>query len=1154
MRKAKSTKSKQNFENQVRGILSKTKSSRYTEGNKFSPKHYFHRELGKVFLNARLHLNANDSKAFLCWTTKLVAATTAKLDIPTDFAAIGTIQRNAKTTDLQSELTWINLRINESASLIVLHCTFAQEIQRLVLLGEYADAIKELISHDEKIGESLWSVQLRISLESLDGDMEAQKKYSSQIRRERRVGLLPFICYHTSVRNEKRISIQRYRIQVAQRVRENESLSKAKKSYLLYRLAGELPNDVNTISEILLVEQAHHIVDIYDTFANVLTHLCLSSNNAINEFLAVNKISQDLQLSDIKLSRIVNQSKWNSISHAGRRDKRLPALLLTGNFSLAQKRYRQLVREKRTSDTWIQIYGGLSDITDPSKNGSTSVEAGPLGSLISAALIECDSNKSLIPELQKKLANLSYLPVFHETSLIAGMFVLPIEDVNFDKIGLCSYMLGIEDSWPQAAPLYIRDKVIQNETTQVEFQVVRYLITTLASTIQLISSGKLSDALNFINKASVKHQSIAANPVVATLKMSILVHLDHRDLIIEHLSTLAADNSAALFCIQADEILSSLEWKDYASANSKIDICIAAYTAWRENEDDRLATLIRLNVRKFFDEQPFSSPSKWIHSDEFCGNSKEIFFLSHVCAPQFLEQLSIITKSNEILDERIRICEFLSGLSIPTSEKYRDEQFRISETIELAEGAQFIHSQRIHVDDSAFKRWAVKELKESHSRYVDLLTIEKTENRDSDSLFADSLNPESPIVEQFIAETETDLLLLDIVRQLRVSFLEHPRFGLDFHLSKRVRHQSFVGLVRGPVEQEHFVTTKSSTNGEYASNSYWLEKLGVIHSPDEEIIEILFKNFSRRYDELLLEAKDKKFQIKTKGKMSGLIELPLTDRLINMIKGVSIIEKNFESFLDFVIMIFWGATSPSLDQAKEYISSNLKNDIVKEFDKLKKSVKEISNIGTQKYSDFDLVIGRTSTKVQSELDIAAGWFRKVNLNDDKRPALTLLEAVNLSAVTANLMNVSFTPNIDIDISDSDGDVLVDSQVFSQLHDLVFVVLDNASKHSGHDQPRISLHIKFTQEHSILQVSALTQMKKTLTESSIFKLDEIRTKISNGNFEGKTTREGGSGLLKLAASISKDTSSSIRFGEEDMMFAVHLTYALEETTLGLTIIS
>lgn len=99
---------------------------------------------------------------------------------------------------LEHELRWIVSWLNRHASEIERHLERVAKIDRLVLMGRFADALVEVDKHIDDEGHTLWAVQLALALEQRSGGLEAQKRRHEELRRRNRRGLLAYVSYMTS--------------------------------------------------------------------------------------------------------------------------------------------------------------------------------------------------------------------------------------------------------------------------------------------------------------------------------------------------------------------------------------------------------------------------------------------------------------------------------------------------------------------------------------------------------------------------------------------------------------------------------------------------------------------------------------------------------------------------------------------------------------------------------------------------------------------------------------------------------------------------------------------------------------------------------------------------------------------------------------------
>lgn len=170
---------------------------------------------------------------------------------------------DAPRISLEDELRWIVAWLGKHTEQIDRHLEHQAKIDRLVLGGRFADALGEVDSHIDREGYTLWSVQLALALEQRTGGLEAQKRRHEQIRRRNRKGLLAYVSYMTSVRNEDRTTLSGFRHDLETRSAKVRPRSLAR--YFLYKLGGTWPADKLAIADVLRAEQSNGPIDVYET-------------------------------------------------------------------------------------------------------------------------------------------------------------------------------------------------------------------------------------------------------------------------------------------------------------------------------------------------------------------------------------------------------------------------------------------------------------------------------------------------------------------------------------------------------------------------------------------------------------------------------------------------------------------------------------------------------------------------------------------------------------------------------------------------------------------------------------------------------------------------------------------------------------------------
>jgi hypothetical protein len=207
----------------------------------------------------------------------------------------------------------------------------------------------------------MWSVQLRIALEQLAGGLERQKRFTAAVRRIFSRGLLGFVAYHTSVRNEDKTTLGKFVDEIRTKIDRHPFFSSFVKTYANYRLANFWPDGEAELADILRVEQSHSIIDVYETFVATVQEIvrreqlaemrsvvarCLTRLSAINDF----RIAKAHDALDVESIYWCKRNRSTAISDA----------LLGGNAKRAAILARSIVDDAGLIDPWQIIYAGCA--------------------------------------------------------------------------------------------------------------------------------------------------------------------------------------------------------------------------------------------------------------------------------------------------------------------------------------------------------------------------------------------------------------------------------------------------------------------------------------------------------------------------------------------------------------------------------------------------------------------------------------------------------------------------------------------------------------------------------------------------------------------------------------------------------------------------
>ncbi len=1091
-------------------------------------------------LEARAAIDPSQYRLLLEWmaelrTTQLPEITHA----PIGYDELSGIHVRAPSASLERELLWITERIRIESRRLSAFVAARAELQLTVFTGRYDETLAALELIEKGLGTSMWLVQLRLATEQLAGGLERQKQYSAQVRGVYRQGLLPFVTYHTSVRNEDRSTLAKFLNDIEDRIERHTRYDDATRTYLRYRLKNEFPATDAGLAEILRVEQSHGIVDLYDTFIAVLQEIVSRDiNDAKSELLL--RCLNAIDLDDFRLKKIRGLIKNDNDAELFTRDQELSNAMFAGNL-LAARRIAVAERSRYSSDPWQYIYAGFAISVPDRERGDIAARPTTVARLISRVQSRSNDSDDAAMRLAKLALNLRGLPLAAGLSDFIGQLRRPAPDQPWQpwRIGLNSPFTGPEDRpWSWGCAL---EPAHESVTARVWYEAScpgndgdnPSLLAIAAGHIHRTDYASAMDALG----ENDSKWPAALRSLRALLALHALYSSGNRQKTIELIANEGSRSSTHARLLPVAAALRDYVWSDFKSVEHPLAAPVALHMLWSASESPVIASQMRFACGAAVRRAGVKRPSEINPQIAGVARHELVYFLRYVCVPEVLDLSRLFRGTRAIVEERQNICSLLVEIDPRNRNIYQAEVERIANELALDEGRWIVDSTRIHVDSGALVRWADKTLSEDFERYRDLTMVSVAEPQNFDEVLRE-LATQPAQKASFVPETEADAVLVSMIRRIGEEFLANASFGLDFYLSKRIRHQSFIGLIRGPLEFAGLITTRESEAGEYHRNDTWVIKFTSCDKETRDAIDAALRDFATRFDETLSDAKETFLHLRSVDKPKGMIALAVDDRLIRLARAIIDLGHDFREFLTVAISILWAAIEPSLAAIQSFISVDVKGSLIKEFDTVRAKIRELAEHDPA-WLEFDAAMGKASNEVQVKLDEAAHWF--VHADTLKHQQLfTLEQMLAIGVDTALKVQRGYAPVI---TQHADGDINFFSPALVFCNDVLFAGLGNARKHSGLKSPRIDISARWNPMDETISFTIVSDCKASSRQVKERQAEVIRKAIDQGTHGPRTRIEGGSGFAKLAAVVLQSDRGKIEFGfTEDGRFRLKVTYA------------
>lgn len=1105
-------------QNLIRGALGNRRTRGFKADSTASPELIFRTNIRRIFLRARAALDRGEFGRLLDWYEGVrVAEFGGRGEGSIGFDYLNGII-DGPVVPLWKEIDWTVARLRVEIDALRAFRIEARVLDALCVRGAYGEALAKLEDIVEHRGESMWSVQLRLALEQRHGGLEAQKAYLEHVRAQYRQGILSYVAYNTSVRNEERTSWQRFAegVRAASAKRKHRPLA----DYLNYRLLNQWPETAAGLANVLRLEQSHSIVDIYETFV-VLCQLALVRADLDGLRPGLRRAAATLAgINDFRLHKIAQ------IPLDQRRDEAASVALASGRPKVALR--AACSGELAASDPWSAIYAAAAFAAAGKK---AELVKGLFSNLIVRFMSLRGATAQDAYELEKLCHNFAGLPVARGVAAFVKA-VYGISDGNtfqFKHVGLNSPLDGRED---EAGIHVVLDREEAADTRA----------RPIAHAIRAFHQGDIESARKRLRPAMFQGKRDLLE------RLADLVWLRCADIandfgeVVATVSRLGSVDPSLIPLLPIVDILGNHRSHDYKSLIGSLAPLNALNMLWKVGNDDGAASTLKLMTGHFLRSRAEQRPSLLVEAEPAFDRHELIYFLREVCVPSVLDVSRIFAGSKDVIVERQAICATLHALDPNRAEQYSAEVASITRRLKVDEGLKIVDQSRIHVDTDAVTRWARKNVSEDFERYVDLVKagIGSAGNFDEALREVKEAIKNAKQGEFFTPQNEADNALVRILRALSEEFLNNSTCGLDYFLSKRIRHVSFVGLLRSPLEFSHLIANKPTAQSDYRSNAFWLDKLSTLGSEDRGEVDRAIKEFSKVFDNAVNRLKVEIFHVRSAERPNGIFDIPLSTTVLTLARALLSETSSFEDFLGSVYIIFWAVLESSLAHARRIIDDELKMQIAHAMDELKAEISRHAHEDPA-FPELSAAMAQAGSELQASLGEASSWFTRPEIREAMR-YFTLEEALDVAIESALKLHRAFGPKINRTV---EGDISLSAPDLVFITDAILVAFSNIKAYSRLEAPTVDVSLVLAPETETLTVQVANEVHQSARSSAQDRrILEIARSIEAGAVNKKSRAEGGSGFVKLAAVVHQSSRGRIEFGYvERTRFRLSVTYSI-----------
>lgn len=994
---------------------------------------------------------------------------------------------------------------------------------QLFTAGDFQAASHVLDEITEQCGESVWAIENRIVLLSVWQGFEAQKKYVQLIGKEQKRSNIAFLSSSFGERNESRVSFSAF----AQRLRNRSkswNITEEHRNYFLYKLANLLHANEANYATVLAHEGSCSAIDLYEALLDIVRRA--SSQQFFDEISAVSAL--DFAGEGIVDQRILELREYilgerKSIDTC-ESTVRYTSHYLNGDYEAAKEVLSKHIATYPADMTAVDIYSRILAIMD-SRDKDEPDQLPWLAQIVSRKLTQIYRNEADLESAVDELTKLSNNMRHSDFSLGIQFPVRSMTYQNFYRRTLLQTESGIYQE-PLLPPRFESETGVGDGTAHIPERLVETYNFELMHS--LFEEHRFEEALEYaqtLESSSIMYFSrlgsyYASHILAKTLRIEEALEKSVRIFI---------DNPGAILFTPLVSIIKERGYRDLKGMASSPSLAAAFYIYAQVTGRQDKEVALKISWKTYLKNQGIDCPSKLRISDT--ASSVEIFFLWEVCKQETMELGGAFSSQLDLDRERQQICINLAQYDEENSDVYDQEIVALTRRIKIEEGVEYLESSRIFVDEIGAKNWAKKNLESQFLRYIDFLkaglfSSVKELEQIIIKIASTSKNRKADLTSYLDSyDISAESLLEEILGQLANAFLSLPRYGLDAFLSSRVRHGSFVGYLRGPLEDLRLITKKGA-DGRYQDNDYILNSWNVTNQKERRICKEKLATFSESIDNLLDEAVSKYLHVNSKAKPEGMVTFKtyegdskhIAKRWLLSLKSTLSENSSIEELTSYCFQnFFWPAVEASLTELQRYVNDELANRVHQALKSLENGL--APNIDPSQRHQLYNLLYKTKYEMGQALRRVSLWFDTPKKNAQTL-TMTLEMTFEIGLQAIMKARPHFSPEVHWRIEDG-ANINVHGPAIALLNDYAFLVFGNVYKHSGFEidtdrtwAPAIDVEIAVKESSiEIVVVSEISENKDLALLQN--RMDESARKIALRDFDSVAQQTDGTGLIRLA---------------------------------------
>jgi tetratricopeptide (TPR) repeat protein len=968
--------------------------------------------------------------------------------------------------------TWAAAVLRLFSSEIGLFLEYEARFDAATFAGEWRNASQVLDEVEEHLGLSLWLLNQRlVVLERLEG-VDEQKRFLAKLQSsDVSTGTVRLVASVMSMQAELTLSADSYYDQIEQNFAGTED--RFLLEFIAFNGAFFGPFQFSKIVDIVGIMASSSIIDRYLAFIRV--GQLIYADSQLSRYGKPFRKGLELFGTPVSDSRLAWLAAVFDVSAEPLRSSfsheytAVFDLYTRGQYETALREIERLTQSKPAAAELIELHAKCIARTRALRTDGAGVEPPVACRALVTLLLSEESTASAIGPLKKEIACFSHskrAALLHACLLrltSPSTEMLPVKFARFSELcGPVSNPRALFHAG-KASPR-IRDVssvLLAGSPTYALFAMggKNKLSAALAKAARQIPKPRIEKYLGAYAAQIGAHDTALAHFVELEHTGDPLDQIDGREGAVAALLHLRRLSEASqLLCraialapttqtrLPIENLCDALELDQHNLPTERMPIEIpnvfGNYSAFRRKDREyRMGTV----CEDFLASWNLKKPHELESVAETFAVPQLIFFLSRVCVLSALECHPCYDDYKELEDERVAILLWLMRLDERDRVTYAEEIAEITRNQKIRSAMRSVEQSKVNVNVAGVLSVLPAESEEAFVRFCSLPRFSKSELEELLRKVAalrqvQRAGESSERVVVVVSQGERSKALLRFYDLIKQKFVFSNDFGLDAYLSVGIRHHTLVGQLRACFEKEQLVTGRTES-GEYASNSFWLEKYRTRWEPPDVIerIDQALRSFSKSVDASIAYLRNSLIQVRSEKHVDGLFSFALDDATAASLEAQLLSGISYRQAVDRVIELLWEQTDAGLKAVQMTLDGDFRRQLETALDNLATSVHEATS---NRLSALDAAITSAGTAIHDEIAKVSAWFTRGSAStvDDFEFSL----AADIAVAMANRCNASRKLLVTYK---TEGSARLRPATLNGLVNMLFILFDNALKHS-----------------------------------------------------------------------------------------------------------